>query len=558
MDHQKLKLLSELANPKRRIEVAGQLAKAYGGDDLIIFVRDDRVGISLPADGFIQTLPETAKWQDFLKNCIAHGHAQDLLAFPGYEDKAKVSGIACEAEAVLAVIGGELQPDALKELSLVLPLLDLAMKGEQKTRIAEAIADVAGEKMRMADRLAESLDKARLDLANALIASRAAQEELRQADVRKNEFLALLAHELRNPLAPIGNALELLRIADSDPHIVEKIRKIMQSQLNQMVRLIDDLMDVSRITTGKILLKKEAVSLRNILQHVLEGAMPLIEAKKHNLKVAWPGADIAVFADATRLQQVFLNILNNAAKFTPEGGDIAVEVRALANVIEIDIADTGMGVPPEFVSTIFDMFVQADHSISRTAGGLGIGLGLARNLVHLHGGDISIASEGAGKGSTFTVTLPRYHGVVAGPFSPAETESVKAGPKYRVLIVDDNRDSAQTMGWTLEMLGLSYELAFDGASGISKAAAYKPNIVLLDIGLPDMTGYEVCATMKRELLPASAVFIAQTGWGQPDDKARAQQSGFDYHLVKPVNMQDLKKIIEEIKTGEGRLVGNGI
>lgn len=558
MDHQKLKLLSELANPKRRIEVAGQLAKAYGGDDLIIFVRDDRVGISLPADGFIQTLPETAKWQDFLKNCIADGHAQDLLAFPGYEAKAKVSGIACEAEAVLAVIGGELQPDALKELSLVLPLLDLAMKGEQKTRIAEAIADVAGEKMRMADRLAESLDKARLDLANALIASRAAQEELRQADVRKNEFLALLAHELRNPLAPIGNALELLRIADSDPHIVEKIRKIMQSQLNQMVRLIDDLMDVSRITTGKILLKKEAVSLRNILQHVLEGAMPLIEAKKHNLKVAWPGADIAVFADATRLQQVFLNILNNAAKFTPEGGDIAVEVRALANVIEIDIADTGMGVPPEYVSTIFDMFVQADHSISRTAGGLGIGLGLARNLVHLHGGDISIASEGAGKGSTFTVTLPRYHGVVAGPFSPAETESVKAGPKYRVLIVDDNRDSAQTMGWTMEMLGLSYELAFDGASGISKAAAYKPNIVLLDIGLPDMTGYEVCATMKRELLPASAVFIAQTGWGQPDDKARAQQSGFDYHLVKPVNMQDLKKIIEEIKTGEGRLVGNGI
>ena len=367
------------------------------------------------------------------------------------------------------------------------------------------------------------------------------------ADQRKNEFLALLAHELRNPLAPIGNALELLRVGIDKPVMVQKVQEIMQTQFMQMVRLIDDLMDVSRISTGKILLKKEVLNLSDVLLSSIEAAKPQLEANQHRLDVHLPHANSALLADPTRLNQVFINILNNAAKFTPKGGQVTVAVTPSASHVDVSVTDTGKGVPKEIASQIFTMFAQGDDTVSRTTGGLGIGLGLAKTLVEMHGGTISVVSEGTDKGSTFTVRLPLHVGS-ASKLEPASVEVMpRANVALKVLVVDDNKDSAKTMGWTLEMLGHEYQLAFDGESALQIAQRYVPQLILLDIGLPGMTGYEVCAEMKASNSLRESLFVAQTGWGQTQDKEKAKAAGFDYHLVKPVNINELKRIIDNYR-----------
>ncbi|HYD17364.1 MAG TPA: HAMP domain-containing sensor histidine kinase, partial [Patescibacteria group bacterium] len=383
MDQERLKHLTELADPALRGEAALRVAAHYGVDSIILFVRDDAIGISLPANGFPQTLPNGSGWQAFVKRCVEAGTASETLAIPGSPLPQTVTGIACKTGAVMAFIGGELLKDAYTDIPMILPVLDLALKGEQVVRIAQANALLATERIGVAHRLAESLDKARLDLAKTLIESRAAQQELKMADQRKNEFLALLAHELRNPLAPIGNALELLRVSIENPAMVAKVREIMQTQFTQMVHLIDDLMDVSRISTGKILLKKEVLNISEVLLNAVEAAKPHIDLNQHKLDIHLPAVSSVVFADRTRLNQVFLNILNNAAKFTPAGGRITVSASISANHIDVHVTDTGKGVPKEIAKQIFTMFAQGDDTISRTTGGLGIGLGLAKKLVEL-------------------------------------------------------------------------------------------------------------------------------------------------------------------------------
>lgn len=370
-------------------------------------------------------------------------------------------------------------------------------------------------------------------------------QALQEADQRKDEFLATLAHELRNPLAPIRNGLALLKKAGESPH-AQEIKIMMERQLIHLVRLIDDLLDVSRVSQGKIELKKENITFQSALQAALEASKPLIDANKHTLRLDVPEKPVYVSADLTRLAQILSNLLNNAAKYTANGGNIQLKASTEASEIVISIIDNGMGIPSEMQPKIFDLFTQVENSLERSQGGLGIGLALVKRLVTMHGGTIEVESAGAGQGSTFTVRLP----TVA---APAQEKDPHAGASadahavsHCVLVVDDNIDSAKTTGWMLEMIGHVYYLAHDGEEALEVAKKHKPTIILLDIGLPKMNGYDVCKTLRADPAFKDTILIAQTGWAQKKDRAMAEEAGFNYHLVKPVDFQKFSELIESI------------
>jgi signal transduction histidine kinase/DNA-binding response OmpR family regulator len=366
-------------------------------------------------------------------------------------------------------------------------------------------------------------------------------ERIQEADQRKNEFLALLAHELRNPLAPIRNALYVMRHS-KDIELQEKAQETIERQLNHMVHLVDDLMDVSRITQGKIELRKQAVSLPDVLAQAVEAVEPLMKKYHHSLTLSVPETPLWLEADATRLVQVFSNLLNNAAKYTNEGGQIRCIVKADGQEVEISIIDNGTGIPSHMLPRIFELFLQIDSSIERAQGGLGIGLTLVKKLVEMHDGRITAHSQGLQQGSEFRIRLP----LIEPPARQEKTAAVvEEGPAktLRVLVVDDNEASAKTMGWMMEMLGHQVRLAHDGPTAITLANSYKPDVVLLDIGLPGMNGYEVCMALKQEPSCQNTIFIAQTGWGQKEHRDRSRQAGFDHHLVKPVDLETLKDIV---------------
>ncbi|MBP7722922.1 MAG: response regulator [Alphaproteobacteria bacterium] len=375
---------------------------------------------------------------------------------------------------------------------------------------------------------------------------RAKREAAEESDRRKDEFLAILAHELRNPLAPLQNALNLLKIPDLKPDMTAAAHKMMNRQLQHMVRLVDDLMDVSRITRGKIDLHMESVSLMDVIESAVETAKPLINDKNHTIEIETPKKPILVRADFVRLSQVFSNLLNNAAKYMDHGGLINVTMEQSNNYVLIHVKDTGIGIAPEKLPMVFDLFTQVDSSLTRSEGGLGIGLTLVKSLVEMQKGIVEARSDGLNSGSTFTVTLPitKQKSNVT-PFKGNGAAQVKK--PLRILIVDDNQDSAQTLGWMLEMEGHQVFLKFNGPDAIEMARQINPEVVLLDIGLPDMNGYEICRIMQEQLNLAEAVFIAQTGWGQEEHRRRSKEAGFHHHLVKPVAASDLYEIVNSRK-----------
>ncbi len=372
------------------------------------------------------------------------------------------------------------------------------------------------------------------------------EQALELADRRKNEFLAILAHELRNPLAPISNSISILSMKLS-PEVQAQALQMMDRQVKQMVRLVDDLMDVARITRGKIELKLEPLSLADVLKTAIETSEPQIAQFHHRLNVAPAPSDVRVQGDFTRLTQVFANLLNNAAKYTEGSGEITVATTVADDEATVTITDTGLGIRPDMLERIFDMFAQVDDSLERAHGGLGVGLTLVRNLVNMHGGRISASSAGLGQGSTFSVTLP-----LLSPSEPAGTQSepeAQAAPTgaLRVLIVEDNEALAKTTGWLVEALGYDYRLAHNGKDAIAVAADYKPQVVMMDIGLPGMNGYDLCRMMRAEPHLADAVFIAQTGWGQSEHRQMAQDAGFHHHMVKPIDFAKLQDTLANIK-----------
>jgi PAS domain S-box-containing protein len=375
-----------------------------------------------------------------------------------------------------------------------------------------------------------------------------AERALLEADQRKNEFLATLAHELRNPLAPIRNSLHILRIAGTEDPATLRIHEMMERQVNHMSRLVDDLLDVARITSGKILLRNEPVEVAAVIRGAVELSKPMIDAGSHRLATTLPASPLTVEGDLVRLTQVVTNLLNNAAKYMEPGGQIWLTVTSAGGQVEISIRDTGIGIAPDALLRLFEMFAQGDRDGNRTKGGLGVGLALAKRLVEMHGGQIEGRSPGLGQGSEFIVRLPLAKQQLSpNDDEPLAREAASARQASRILIVDDNRDAATSLGMLLRMLGNDVQTANDGPAALELVASYEPTVVLLDIGMPGMNGYEVARRARELPVCKDTVFIALTGWGQEEDRRRTREAGFDHHLLKPVNLGALKVLLTEVQ-----------
>jgi PAS domain S-box-containing protein len=366
-----------------------------------------------------------------------------------------------------------------------------------------------------------------------------AENALREADQRKDEFLAMLSHELRNPLAPIRNAVQLLLRGEPD----RKLLDVIDRQTAHLHRLVDDLLDVARVTQGKIVLQRDRLELLNVVGQALETSRPLIEAKRHQLTVSLPEQPLQIDGDGARLAQVIANLLNNAAKYTEPGGQLALRAARHEDEVRISVADDGMGIAPGDLPQVFDLFVQSQRSIDRAQGGLGVGLTLVRKLVEMHGGSVSAKSGGPGQGSEFTLSLPLARPPVAGPRSLDHHPRHGVGPGRRVLVVDDNVDSAETVAMLLEIDGHVTRLAHDGPAALALAREFVPELVLLDLGLPGMSGYEVAQRMRQEPALSGVKLIAVTGYGREDDRRRSRDAGFEHHLTKPVEYEELGALV---------------
>jgi signal transduction histidine kinase/ActR/RegA family two-component response regulator len=365
-------------------------------------------------------------------------------------------------------------------------------------------------------------------------------EALLKADRIKDQFLAMLAHELRNPLAPISNGLHLLEAAADKPQVAAQARAMMMRQVKQLVRLVDDLLDVSRITTGKLVLREETVELCTVLENAIEIAKPVIDARRHHFTVEGLQPPLFLQGDATRLAQIFSNLLNNAAKYTPPGGTIDLTTTIDRDQVEVSVTDSGIGMTPETVSEVFEMFTQANTEIDREQSGLGVGLALARYLVEAHGGTIEAQSGGPGKGSRFAVRLPLARTPAGIVKAPASIEPAATGG-HRILVVDDNRDFAASLAMILRDLGNDVRVEYGGVAGLDATETFQPTIAFLDIGLPGIDGYELARRVRAG--GNGAVLVAVTGWGQAADKARSRAAGFDHHIVKPLDPGELPSIL---------------
>jgi len=373
--------------------------------------------------------------------------------------------------------------------------------------------------------------------------------DLTEADRRKDEFLATLAHELRNPLAPIRNGLQLMKMASVPAATVEKTHSIMDRQLTHMVRLIDDLMDVSRITQGKLVIRKEQVLFATVVDHAVEAIRPLTEQMGQQLTVTLPQQLLMVDADLTRMAQVFVNLLNNAAKYSAPGGHIQLIAERQRGEVVVTVKDTGMGIAADQLSRIFEMFTQVDRSVEMSQGGLGIGLTLVQRLVEMHGGRVEAMSEGLGKGSEFVVRLPLVV-EASQPQEPGGAAEHSARSPLRILVVDDNRDGADSLSGFLTMMGDDTRTAYDGQAGVDAVEEFRPDVILLDIGLPKLNGYEACRRIRMQAGGENIVLIAVTGWGQEEDRRRSHVAGFDHHLVKPVDPQALIELLGGLDVGD--------
>lgn len=440
------------------------------------------------------------------------------------------------------------------------------------------LVDAFNEMLGEVGRRAEALESSNANLRHEMNERRAAEEALREADRNKDEFLATLAHELRNPLAPLQTSLEILRLSgNSNKAGSQAALTIMGRQLKQMVRLVDDLLDVSRITTGKLVVHVAIIELQQVMQSAVETVSPLLNARQHQLECSMPPEPVYLNADAVRLAQVFSNLLNNAIKFTPDRGLIKFTAHVDGEAVRIAIFDNGIGISPEVLSSIFGMFEQADHSIERSHGGLGVGLSLARRLVELQGGHLTARSEGEGRGSEFTVCLPLAQATEVAAFARQRdmlaqrnksaaraSTTVRAGDdatgdhlpapeRLRILLTDDNRDFVNSMAELLLNEGHEVKVAFDASEALAKSESFTADFAFLDIGLPGMNGYLLAQQLRRKATMKDCVIIAVTGWGQQSDRRHAAQAGFDYHLVKPVDYTQIQAVLARGRERRGQV-----
>ncbi|MGB9109908.1 MAG: ATP-binding protein [Telluria sp.] len=550
---QLVSIFIDLQRPDVRCVAANQLARYAGVAQVLIFGKDAEVGIFLPAPGLPQTLRAGGRWQDFLRRCSEAGSAEASLPSPESEAEIPVWGQSdSEGDVIVVFLGAEPSAPARAPITALLPLLGAKLAGELAELAAAGLAAAARESHRRASELNAALDVSRRELQSAyqrveseLVSRREAEAKLRDADRRKDEFLAMLAHELRNPLAPIGMAAKILRLGQTSPERVGQTCEIIDRQIRHMTRLLDDLLDVSRVTRGRVVLTQELIDMGAIVRDAVEQARPLVDARRHHLSLALPAQAAHVYGDSTRLIQIVTNLLNNATKYTPQGGVIELELTQDASTVQVVVRDNGMGIDAALLPHVFDLFVQGDRSSDRAQGGLGVGLALVKSLVERHGGSISAASAGEGAGSEFTIRLPRAHDNVPTLALPqqGDTADIQA---LDILIVDDNADAADTLSMYLSTMGHQLRVAYEGHSALGLAAEAAPDVLLLDIGLPDIDGYELAQRVRALPQTAHATLIALTGYGQHADRERSVAAGFNHHLTKPVDVAALLHFLRNV------------
>jgi signal transduction histidine kinase len=520
---------------RARLERAGHIAEtAATAEEGMERVR--RGGVDLLV--LDQRLPSGVSGLQLYERIKAAGFEAPAILATGFSDEATL------LQALRAGVR-DFVPKAADYLNYLVPAVARVLKEVRTEReLAESRAG-AREALRRQREL-------ETEIAERKIAEKErekAQQALRDADQRKDEFLAMLAHELRNPLAPIRNALEMLKLVEASPELQRQTREMMERQVQLMVRLVDDLLDVSRITCGKIELRKEPIELAAVVARAVETARPVIEARNHGLTTDIAPGSLLLQGDLVRLGQVVANLLNNASKYMAPGGRIWLKGGREGDQIVLHVRDAGIGIAPEMLPQVFDLFTQADHPPSLSQGGLGIGLTLVRRLVEMHGGKVEAYSEGLGKGSEFVVRLPALPD--AHPSTGERKKDAAAGPApaRRVLVVDDNVDSADSLAELLRVWGHEVQAVYDGSQALAAAPGFRPEVALLDIDMPDMSGYELARQLRtRDGLDGTA-YVALTGYGQEEDRRRSAAAGFRAHLVKPVDPEALRQLLATLANG---------
>lgn len=542
----------DLQRSEARLAATDKLACYAGVARVMVFGKDNEVGIFLPAPGLPQTLPSGRRWQTFLRQCAASGSAHSSV--PSVESALDllVWGDS-DSSGTVIVVYFEMQPAAALRAAIaaLLPLLGAKLAGERAELAAAGLAAAASDSNRRSRELNTALDASRRELQAAyqlakkeLVSRREAEAKLRDADRRKDEFLAMLAHELRNPLAPISMAAKILGMEKLTAARAKQTSQIIERQIGHMTSLLDDLLDVSRVTRGLVTLVPELHNIGAIVNDAVEQARPLFGSRSQCLTLALSAHGAQVRGDGTRLVQILTNLLNNASKYTPRGGAIELELTQDATMVQIVVRDNGIGIDSKLLPDIFDLFVQGERSPDRAQGGLGLGLALVKNLVERHQGSVSAASKGPGAGSEFTVRLPRAYGV-AQVLKPCESSSA-AGTGKDILIVDDNVDAADTLSLFLSTVGHRMRVAYDGSTAIGMVEQSPPEVLILDIGLPDIDGYDLARQVRALPQTASAILVALTGYGQPADRERSVAAGFNHHLTKPVDAAVLLRLLASV------------
>ncbi|MEO5692220.1 MAG: ATP-binding protein [Usitatibacter sp.] len=529
-----LELVVALGSVSERESAARQLADRLGVERLILMIRDPQLHAMIPAPGFPQTLRGGPEWRHFVARCTSPGRFEQVVDIPPGSPalaRAVISGALA-----LVMIGGDPLPAELAVVESLLPLLSVALLAEQEAVLARGAAADAQRAAGRSHALADSLEAARAEASKLNV-------ELREEHRRKDDFLAMLAHELRNPLSPLVTSIELLRRQrDPTPAMVHQL-DIMSRQLRQLTRLVEDLLDVSRVSRGRIELRRLRLLLGEMLTDAIESARPLLDARGHSVVLHLPPDVLPLDADNVRLTQVFSNLIHNAAKYTDPSGRLEVSAAREGADAVVKFRDNGIGITEEMLPRVFDLFSQAPVSLARAQGGLGVGLTLVRALVELHGGSVTAESEGLGRGSTFTVRLPLAEGITAriAEMPPARMDATDRA--MRVLIVDDNHDAADSLGDIWRLMGHHAEVAYSSIQALQVAADLEPDLVLLDIGLPEFDGYEVARRMRR-ILGHHARLVALTGYGSDEDRRRSREAGFDEHVVKPASPESFAGIAQ--------------
>jgi signal transduction histidine kinase/FixJ family two-component response regulator len=554
-------IFRDLQLPESRLSGTQSLAAYAGAESSLVFGRDQEVGVFLPALGLPQTMRHGIKWKSFLNQCAQSGIHADMLPRADGSETASL-GLADESKNAIIVFLGSKEIDQQVQQSILalLPLLGAKLLSERSALASEARANAARHASQVAGELNAALDANRRELQKAwqsaeeeIQSRREAEAKLRDADRRKDEFLAMLAHELRNPLAPISSAASLLALLNANEPRALQTSKVISRQVAHMTRLIDELLDVSRVTRGLIMLDHKIEDFRRIVSGALDQTRPLIEQKRHHVCVQMPDEPVYVRGDETRLVQAVANILNNAAKYTPEPGKIDIKLEAGQEQLWLRIKDNGTGISPELLPSVFELFTQGARTLARSQGGLGLGLALVQKLVQLHGGSVTAQSAGNNLGSEFVITLPiallpanapqecnPLHGLT--DMKQAEGHSVR----LHLIVIDDNFDAADGLASLLRAQGHTVTVFYTPEEALGQATIDVPHAFLIDIGLPNIDGYELAQRLHALPQLAQAVLIAVSGYGQIQDRERSKAAGFTYHLVKPIDMVALTTILDNV------------